>query len=322
MNSFKGRCGLCHARGIRETTRVLRFPGSEKTYRLECSHCGMLYDDHEAATRAAVPFTTNDLATCTPDQSFGYDMFTLRIVAARFGLAARPMDAAQTEALSRPHSSVAGAAILSPLDHLATAPMTLGVMCRDHELSSVLEKCAGFGDEFAECIVVVDKPNTWQTALEIPQHCKVLTRNLDRDFGSQRNHIQDLSESDWVLQIDADEALTVEAVGKLRRLATLAAEQDVVSIGLSRKNLVGSRLSDHYPDVQYRVNRRDVRYEGKVHERPARPWQRSMIAVDLDINHMLDAAHVGQRSHLYDEISPGNGRLEEEGLLTTAFRQE
>lgn len=282
----------------------------------------MLYDNLEAATRVAVPFTTNGNATCTPDQSFGFDMFTLRILAARFGLAARPLNAAQSAALSRPHSSLAGAAILTPLDHLAEAPMTLGVMCRDNELSSVLEKCAGFGDEFAECIVVVDQPNTWQTALKIPQHCKVLTRNLDRDFGSQRNYIQDLSESDWVLQIDADEALTVESVRTLRRLATLAAEQDIVSIGLSRKNLVGSRLSDLYPDVQYRVNRRGVRYEGKVHERPVRPWQSSIIAVGLDISHILDEAHVGKRSHLYDEISPGNGRLEEEGLLTTAFRQE
>ncbi len=322
MNSFKGRCGLCHARGIQKTTRVLRFAGGKKTYQLECSHCGMLYDNLEAATRAAVPFTTNGNATCTPDQSFGFDMFTLRILAARFGLAARPLNAAQSAALSRPHSSLAGAAIITPLDHLAEAPMTLGVMCRDHELSSVLEKCAGFGDEFAECIVVVDQPNTWQTALEIPQHCKVLTRHLDRDFGSQRSHIQDLSESDWVLQIDADEDLTVETVRKLRRLATLAAEQDVVSIGLPRKNFVGSRLSDLYPDIQYRVNRRGVRYEGKVHERPIRPWQISMIAVGLDISHVLDEAHVEQRSHLYDEISPGNGRLEEEGLLTTAFRQE
>lgn len=322
MNSFTGRCGLCHARGIQKTTRVLRFPEGEKTYRLECSHCGMLYDDHEAATRAAVPFTANGLATCTPDQSFGFDMFTLRIVAARFGLAARPMDAAQTEALSRPHSSLAGAAILSPLNQLATAPMTLGVMCRDQELSTVLDKFAAVVGEFAECIVVVDQPSTWQTALEIPQHCRILTRNLGRDFGSQRNHIQDLSNSDWVLQIDADEDLTVEAVRKLRRLATLAAEQDVVSIGLPRKNFVGSRLSDLYPDVQYRVNRRIVRYEGKVHERPVRPWQKSMIAVGLDINHMLDDAHVRQRSHVYDEISPGNGRLEEEGLLAKAFRQE
>jgi hypothetical protein len=322
MNSFTGRCGLCHARGIQKTTRVLRFPEGEKTYRLECSHCGMLYDDHEAATRAAVPFTTNVAATCTPYQSFGFDMFTLRILAARFGLAARPLDAAQTEALSRAHSSLAGAAILSPLDHLAASPMTLGVMCRDLELPSVLEKCAGFGDEFAECIVVVDQPNAWQTALEIPQHCKVLNRNLDRDFGSQRNHIQDFSQSDWVLQIDADEVLTVESVRKLRRLATLAAEQDVVSIGLPRKNFVGSRFSDLYPDVQYRVNRRGVRYEGKVHERPVRPWQKSMIAVGLDISHLLDEAHVEQRSHVYDEISPGNGRLEEKGLLTTAFRQE
>jgi hypothetical protein len=322
MNSFTGRCGLCHARGIQKTSRVLRFLEGEKTYRLECSHCGMLYDDHEAATRAAVPFTTNGLATCTPDQSFGFDMFTLRILAARFGLAARPLNAAQTEALSRPHSSLAGAAILSPLDHFAATPMTLGVMCRDHELSSVLDKIARFGGEFAECIVVVDKPATWQTALEIPQHCRVLARNLGRDFGSQRNHIQDLSNSDWILQIDADEALTVDSVRKLRRLATLAAEQDVVSIGLPRKNFVGSRLSDLYPDVQYRVNRRIVRYEGKVHERPGRPWQKSMIAIGLDINHRLDEAHVGQRSHLYDKISPGNGRLHEEECLKTKFQQE
>lgn len=62
-------------------------------------------------------------------------------------------------------------------------------MGRDRELSSAHEKCAGFGDEFAECIAVVEQPNTWQNALEIPQHCKVPTRNLDRDLRSQRNHI-------------------------------------------------------------------------------------------------------------------------------------
>jgi hypothetical protein len=47
-----------------------------------------------------------------------------------------------------------------------------------------------------------------------------------------------------------------------------------------------------------------------------------MIAIGLDINHRLDEAHVGQRSHLYDKISPGNGRLHEEECLKTKFQQE
>lgn len=322
MATYNGRCGLCRARGIQQTERVLQFGQIEKKFLLECSHCGMLYDDLETATGEAFLFKTNDIAMCTPSQKSGFDMFTLRILAARFGYAAVPSDSFQAEALLRPHSSLAGTANIIPLENVVAAPMTLGIMCREHELPSVLHKFEAFNGEFMECLVVVDQPSQWTASVEIPRHCKVVTRQLDRDFGSQRNFIQELSRTDWVLQLDADEDLSIGSVRKLRRLATLADQQQIVSIGLMRKNFVGSCLSDLYPDVQYRLNRSTVRYEGTVHERPDRPWQKSMIATGMDIDHMLEKAHVDRRSKLYDDISPGNGRLEEENTLKASYRPD
>ncbi|MGE7368763.1 hypothetical protein ACQKKX_06765 [Neorhizobium sp. NPDC001467] len=321
MTAFDARCGLCRAHGIQETARTLDFGGVEKWFALECSHCGMLYEDLDAVAGSIEMANGEGVMACTKEQDFGCDIYTLRMLAARFGLAARPQSRDQEDALADPHSRLAGMATTIPLETLAPMPLTLGIMCRAHELDLALEKFKAIRQELAQCIIVLDRAaDDWTEPATGFAELRVVCRPLNRQFHAQRNFIQDLSTTDWVLQLDLDESLDLLLLNRLRRLATLAQEQSLLSIGLPRRNFVDGTLSDLYPDVQYRLNHRSVRFEGVVHERPSRPWQRSMIAIGIDIDHHLEGTHVRRRSHRYDDILPGGGRKEEESILTTPFR--
>ena len=144
-------------------------------------------------------------------------------------------------------------------------------------------------------------------------------RPMNGHFGEQRNAAQRLARHDWVLQLDADESLEEGAIAGLPGLLGRL-DETVVSVGLRRVNLVDGVRADLFPDTQYRLNRRDVVFEGRVHERPARPWQHSLLFLGGGIRHHLNRAHVESRSRRYETMAPGGGRLFEEADLLRPYR--
>lgn len=318
---LSGRCPLCRARGLQPTARSLRHGDGRRHFAYVCSHCGLLLDENSRNDEAANAFfqrlMSRDVIEPSPDDPVGFDLYTLRTLASRFDLAALPADAAQAEGLEMPHADLAARARLLPLAALAPTLVSVGVICSERELATVLDRAGDMRSWARELVVLVDRPATTPAIRDA--FVAVLSRPLEGNFAAQRNALQAHCASPWVLQLDADESLSDGLGSRLGRFATLADQQGAVSVGLPRENLVEGRLTDLYPDIQYRLNRREILFEGVVHERPVRPWQKSFITLSGAIQHHLTAEHVANRSGTYEALNPGGGRLFEAAALSRAY---
>ena len=324
------RCFVCAADMLGPSDRHLAYPnGRVRAFPIACGACGLLLEmaadpaecrAHLAAQLAGPVFDPD------PDAPYGLDLYTLRSAATGHGRGVRPRDAAGRAALSRPHDRHAACAALYALDKAAGRPVSLGLLCRPDAVEAVLATLAVHAAWTDDVVILADaeaRPPGVVPAAAFPRGAvRVGARPLGQDFAAQRNALQDLARHPWMLQLDADETLSAEAGRRLPALAALAEAGDVVSIGLARRNHVDGRLSDVYPDVQYRLNRRSVRYAGRVHERPVLDggWPRSLIALHGAIEHHLDRAHVLARSRHYERLAPGHGRPEEEAALLRPYR--
>jgi hypothetical protein len=322
------RCFVCSALMWQEADRHLIFSsGRKRSFRLACASCGTLVDDPaqgDAYRQDLQERLERREFASDGEAGYGLDIYSLRSAATLFGKAVGPLDAAQQNALSAPHASIAAMARISDLANEEPAAVSLGVICRAGEVPQVLRQSVPHQTWARELIVLVDGAAPPALPDDRPDFgamkVRLEVRPLAGDFAGQRNALQDLSSAPWMLQLDADETLSAETGRNLALLAGLAERQGVVSVGLPRRNLVDGVLSAIYPDTQYRLNRRDIRFGGVVHERPERPWQQSLLALNGAILHHLERAHVLARSKRYEALSPGQGRMEEEQALLEPYR--
>lgn len=312
------RCFLCGARLWDRAGRALRWGERVRHFAYACGSCGVLTDRPDAG-EACRPHLHRALGQAEiasdPDAPYGFDAYTLRSAATLLGLWAEPSDAAQEEALRAPHSPLAGRARLHPLRGGPAVPFSLAILCREAERERALSLAADARGWCDDVVIVIDGGGS---AEERPG-LRIHRRPLDGHFGAQRNAAQRLARHEWVLQLDADETLDAEAAARLPGLLGRLGDE-TVSIGFRRSNLVDGAKADLFPDTQYRLNRRDVLYEGRVHERPDRPWQRSLLFLGGGLLHHLGRAHVEARSRRYEAIAPGGGRLFEEADLLRPYR--
>ncbi len=90
-----------------------------------------------------------------------------------------------------------------------------------------------------------------------------------KGFAAQKNSAMEKASMDWVLQLDADEALEPGLVEEIR--AALAADSGAIGYWIPRKNLFLGRWMKHggfYPDRKLRLIRRGA---GKFEEYGAHP---------------------------------------------------
>jgi glycosyltransferase involved in cell wall biosynthesis len=118
-------------------------------------------------------------------------------------------------------------------------------------------------------IIVVDSGSTDRT-LEIAQSygAKVLVEAW-KGFAAQKNSAMDKASMDWVLQLDADEALEPELAAELE--VALNAGPQMTGFWIPRKNFFLGRWIRHggfYPDPKLRLVRRGV---GRFEEYGAHP---------------------------------------------------
>jgi len=324
------RCFVCAADMLAPSTRNLDFPGGrQRAFPVGCGSCGVLIAPEadpdrcwrDLAGRLAAPVFVPD-----PEAGYGLDLYTLRSAATRLGRGIRPLGPADRAALQQPHSALAAEGALYDLDGAERRPVSLGVICRPAERDSVLAALPAQAAWAADVAVLLDAAPAPARAVAVPGFSpgavRVAARPLAGDFAAQRNALQDLARSAWMLQLDADESLDPATGTRLSALAALAEAGAVVSVGLPRRNRVDGILSDVYPDVQYRLNRTAIRYAGRVHERPALPggWKQSFIALHGAIDHALTGAHVRARSQRYEALDPGRGRVEERDALLRPYR--
>jgi len=315
------RCAYCDARAFASSDRRLAFPGGfERRFGFACSSCGLLVHDPSAADdhrQALAVLLEQASARCDPAGPIGLDLFTLRIAASARDLVAEPIDAAQGAGLREPHSPLAAAARLHPLAHIVPAPVSLAVLCREEEAEALAVEIAAHARWCDDVLLLVDRP---ERAEIVRGPVRIASHPHGGDFAAQRNRAQALCRHPWVLQLDSDETIDASFADRLGALAATADAAGTVSVGFPRRNLVDGALSDLFPDTQYRLNRREIHYHGRVHERPDRPWQRSTIALGPAIAHHLTLAHVARRSMTYEAMAPGEGRVFERDALLQPYR--
>ena len=334
------RCPSCRARDFRpsERCRSLGRPNA-----LECSHCGLVaergalegdngwtrevsashrpaWNSGAVANLLAERLATETFALSADDPVF-LESYALRTLALSKSLAAIPADAAQRDALKAPYSLRPARAKLVPLTDIAPVPVSVVILCRPGDVSALTGLVEGLAPSFADIVLLVDA-EAIAPGMAQPGGARLAARPLAGHFAAQRNAGQDLVLHDWVLQLDADEGLGPSAIASIGHVAALADQAGTLSVGLLRENRVDGRLSDLFPDVQYRLNKKAVRYAGAVHERPDLPrgWRDSLIAPNLVIEHRLSRAHVEARSKAYEALSPGQGRIFEASDLLRPYR--
>ncbi len=177
-----------------------------------------------------------------------------------------------------------------------------------------LNRTAGL---FAETVPVIDGD-----APPVPGNVKCVYRALAGDFAAQRNAGNAAASAPWVFHLDTDETIAPALARLLPHLAGCAEAADLRAVGFPRRNLVAGALSDLFPDVQYRLIRRDVAFEGNVHERPdaCRNWPRTTVALAGAIDHHLDPARLAERRRQYDALGQHPDRRGDDDALGRPFR--
>ncbi len=319
------RCPSCAARALSRTDRVLRYEdGTRRSFAFACASCGLLTDgDLDAADRVLAGLSAGPYVA-SPDDPFGLDLYTLRSAALGRNLLAVPADGIQADSLRAPHSERAAAATLLPLSDGPRQAISLGILCTAAEAEGVLGSLAPYAAFASDVTILADGTALAPAVVEADGfdagRVRLARRTLAGNFAAQRNALQAMAREDWMLQLDSDESLAPALARRLPSIAGLAQADAMVSVGLTRRNLVDGILSDVFPDVQYRLNRREVRYAGLVHERPDRAWHRSLLVPGEGIDHHLARGRVLSRSRAYEALAPGRGRLAEAEDLLKPYR--
>lgn len=317
------RCPVCRARDMRESERAARRQAAWR----ECGHCGLLADAAALALGRLPALIDARLGgerfILAPDDPFFVESYSARTLALSRDLVASPVGDEQRAALRNPYTNCPAIADIRSLAASPAVPVSLVVICRPGDLSNLRDRFGPVGNVLDDLCIVVDEPPTADLIppADRPDTVRILQRPLAGDFAAQRNAGQAMARHDWVLQLDADETVDAETLAALGHVAALADAGGSRSVGLARRNRVDGVLSDLFPDIQYRLNRRAVRYAGQVHERPALAggWRDSFIAPNLVIEHHLSRAHVERRSERYEALQPGKGRLFERDALLTPY---
>lgn len=150
---------------------------------------------------------------------------------------------------------------------------------------------------------------------------RLRNRALSRDFAAQRNACAALCPCDWLLMLDADERLEPAALKLLRpALARVAAERPGLRVlGFPRKNTLDGVPTGVWPDYQFRLVRRGVRWQNSHPELGASPGCHEMptelqnspecvaLLEAVQILHEKSAAQQRAQNHFYERIADGPG---------------
>ena len=195
--------------------------------------------------------------------------------------------------------------------------LTLGIMAANDATTDLLDLCIHSADIFSHVVVALDTADIGagtrlrakiREVLRPETEIVVLTSPLRNDFAAQRNRIQEVAATDWVLQLDCDERLADGAAVRLPCLIADAEAQRWVGIALTRRNIVDGIMSAMYPDPQYRLLRRSVRFTRAVHEYPLLDRHRTFVHLGPGLLHYIASQRLKVREDRYEAIEGGAGR--------------
>ena len=125
-----------------------------------------------------------------------------------------------------------------------------------------------------DIFVLVDSATTDNTIDVLHRHGCQFAKHPFANWRDQRNKAMELSAQvhphPWRLWLDADEMLSPRLVLNLPTMInSLNSQQKVSIVGICRANFEDGKGPNGWPDVQPRITRSDVRWEGSpIHEAP------------------------------------------------------
>lgn len=313
------RCGLCSA-----------IIGDDRS---RCGTCLLAWDglppQHDDPRFADIA-SRDRLALSRGEARFGglrLGLATMRTLASRYDRTATPTGLARL-LLGRVPSRFIGGKI-QIADGTRPAPVrpdiALGCIARPGDVETLAAMIAVHGSYFAAVAIMIDGHRAdgiaVRAALEaIGTGRPILVEGhpLDGDFGSQRNRLQAMAGTRWILHFDTDETPNPRLAANLPWIIDDADRQGDQIVGFPRLNRVDGALSAFYPDIQYRLVRSDRRFTGKVHETPLAGvnWRRVHRSLGGSIVHRLSGERVRARSIQYEALAPGAGKPDDERLLS------
>ncbi|WP_430449628.1 hypothetical protein [Rhodophyticola sp.] len=171
---------------------------------------------------------------------------------------------------------------------------------------------------FTDIVIVLDSSTKCDRS---DDKVRLFGRPLDGNFAAQRNVGTSAAKGSWVFHLDTDEDVSADFCAVLPHLASAAQMSGYLAVGFPRRNYVDDRLSDLFPDIQYRLIRRDVLFEGRVHERPSVCGQgdRTIVSQHGMIDHQMERDRVQARSERYDQLGQEAARHQDDVALLSAF---
>ena len=306
-----GRCFVCGGvlRGARRTDRRPRPCRLCKTVQTKAAHA-VVWRRRGALLAALRPGRWRAPPPLVAASGVGLDDAALGMAAGLAGLAFRPErprrgrggEARGTLGWSRPSS----------------ARVTVVVLARPGDAEGRRRAEEGAGRTGA-AILMLDEDGD-ETAVS-DGRLRIVRRRLSGDFGAQRNAAQALVTTPWALHVDADETVDAALWADLGHVVAAAERAGARAVGFARANHVGGTASVLFPDTQYRLLRREERFTGRVHERPAACADpaRTTQWLASGLVHGLDRAHVLARRARYDAMGQAAARAREATELLTAF---
>jgi len=161
---------------------------------------------------------------------------------------------------------------------------------------------------FDEVVLVDDMSDNFEEVEKFASrydNVKVVQHALDKNFAAQRNFGQDQLNTEWIFQLDADETFESPLIESLRYLVRTS-PKNIYTIGMPRMNLIDNIQTKVYPDTQFRLNRKHVKWIGNVHEHPEIQMKNTGI-VKAHIVHSKTKKDYNKQQEFYDKIKDGAG---------------
>ena len=154
-------------------------------------------------------------------------------------------------------------------------------------------------------IVVVDGCSTDSTADICREYgCKVVEHKFEGDFGEERNIGIDNSTGDWVLQLDADEAVTEGFRKKMMEILRKKDER-YVAYKFMRKNFFMNRFMKYggwYHHSHHLFRKGFARYDGRVHHQLLIDGKEGFLNGDIEHNPFQSLTQLTARQNRYTTI--------------------
>ena len=145
-------------------------------------------------------------------------------------------------------------------------PLSVAIITLNEEakLGKTLDSLRGFADE----VIVVDSGSTDRTVEIARAHGAKVFSEPWKGYAGQKNSAIAKAGGDWVLSLDADEAVEPELAEEIRTVVGRAGDDKVQGYLIPRKNFFFGRWIRHggyYPDPKLRLFRRGkARFQERV----------------------------------------------------------